>query len=110
MKADLDVMKSASRGRNRNVPGVRPPGFVHPSSTHGPDVPWPDRLTVIVFSICNTFSSFRVTRRGNVSKMALVVSLTQAGLLFIIKYEVQNRTDFLCVCVYMCFPPCLCDM
>lgn len=93
MKADLDVLKSTSRGRNRNVPGIRPARFVHPLSLHSSDLPRPDRLTFIFLSKCNTCSSFRVNHRGNVSKTALVVSLQQAGLLFIVQqYEVQNRT------------------
>lgn len=50
-------------------------------------------LTFIFLSNCNTCSGFGVTHRGNVSEMALVVCARRAGLLFIVQYKVQNRSN-----------------
>lgn len=54
------------------------PGFLTHFSMHSPDLHWPDDLAQVFLSHCNTFSSFRATRRGGVTAVASVVSLSQA--------------------------------
>lgn len=80
VKAIFNVFKASSLGRNRNVSGVLPADLFTVSPCTGLNSQ-SDRLTFIFLSNSDTCSSFRVTHRGNMSKMALV-SLKQTGSLF----------------------------